>query len=120
VIHSGHNHPLHSKQQPNTSRYKKEDPVSFTQCTVLHSPADSNVVELTIPPLSVYSYETKQWTIPAPARVKNTHYDIVLGISTKNMDMDAVEAIVVTIHHNLQESLAVKSEVSKQLRKRHF
>ncbi|KAF9138834.1 hypothetical protein BGX30_008713 [Mortierella sp. GBA39] len=55
--------------------------------------------------------EYLKWTIPAPPRVKNNHYDIVLGVSTKNMDMDAVEAIVITIHHNLPDSLSVKSEV---------
>ncbi|KAG0282581.1 hypothetical protein BGZ96_000325 [Linnemannia gamsii] len=79
-------------------------------------------VEGTQPPIAFKATtEYLKWTIPAPPRVKNTHYDIVLGISTKNMDMDAVEAIVVTIHHNfsaslathldLPEPLAVKSEV---------
>lgn len=69
-------------------------------------------VEETQPPIAFKATtEYLKWTIPAPPRVKNTHYDIVLGISTKNMDMNAVEAIVVTIHHSLPDSLAVKSEV---------
>ncbi|KAF9910951.1 hypothetical protein EC991_005125 [Linnemannia zychae] len=60
-----------------------------------------------------------KWTIPTPSRVKNTHYDIVLGISTKNLDLDAVEAIVITVLHNIGDSPAGKSEVitSQELRR---
>ncbi|KAG0355638.1 hypothetical protein BGX24_006610, partial [Mortierella sp. AD032] len=52
------------------------------------------------------------WTIPAPTpSVKRTHYDVVLGISTENLNLDAVEAIIITIQHKLGDDSTAKSEV---------
>ncbi|KAG0281176.1 hypothetical protein BGZ95_006229 [Linnemannia exigua] len=63
-------------------------------------------VEKPRPPISLAS-ATKylKWAILGPTPpVKRTHYDIVLGISTENLDLDAIEAIVITIQHKTDAS----------------
>ncbi|KAF9948802.1 hypothetical protein BGZ72_009352 [Mortierella alpina] len=52
-----------------------------------------------------------KWTIPTPYGVKSADYDVVLGISAKSMNLDAIEAIVITVFHNNGDSRAAKSEV---------
>ncbi|KAF9961610.1 hypothetical protein BGZ72_002924 [Mortierella alpina] len=60
-----------------------------------------------------------KWTIPTPSGVKSADYNIILGISAEDMNLDAVEAIVITIFHNIGDSPAGKSEVitSEELRR---
>ncbi|KAF9932264.1 hypothetical protein FBU30_008559 [Linnemannia zychae] len=59
-----------------------------------------------------------KWTLPVPAASKSgskvkkqDHFDIVLGVSVKDLDFDAVEAIVITVHHNTEDSSVLKSEM---------
>ncbi|KAF9118131.1 hypothetical protein BGW39_001457, partial [Mortierella sp. 14UC] len=89
--------------------------------------SDQIVYELLLRPVketcSPITFETSfdylRWTIPTPPRVKKTHYDIVLGISANDLILDAVEAIIITIHHKVQGSSFAKSEVvtSHELRR---
>ncbi|KAK3841069.1 MAG: hypothetical protein J3R72DRAFT_475740 [Linnemannia gamsii] len=78
-------------------------------------------VEGTHPPITL-TCATKylKWTILEPTPpIKQTHYDIVLGISTKNLNLDAVEAIIITIQHEIRDQKSAKSEVitSQELRR---
>ncbi|KAG0375323.1 hypothetical protein BGX24_009247 [Mortierella sp. AD032] len=51
-------------------------------------------------------------TIPVPIPpVKKSHYDIVLGVSTKNLNLDAVEVIIITIQHKIGDNSTANSEV---------
>ncbi|KAG0277790.1 hypothetical protein BGZ95_005339 [Linnemannia exigua] len=73
------------------------------------------------PPITLTS-ATKylKWTIPIPTPpVKRTHYDVVLGIATKNLNLDAIEAIIITIEHKRGDDSIAKSEVitSQELRR---
>ncbi|KAK3844059.1 MAG: hypothetical protein J3R72DRAFT_506436 [Linnemannia gamsii] len=70
-------------------------------------------VEEKRPPITLTS-ATKylKWNIPVPTPpVKKAHYDIVLGVSTKNLDLKAVEAIIITIQHKIGDDSTAKSEV---------
>ncbi|KAG0059353.1 hypothetical protein BGZ89_000472 [Linnemannia elongata] len=51
-----------------------------------------------------------KWTIPTPSRVKCTHYDVVLGVSTKNLHLDTVEAIIITVQRSPNRYTSAKSE----------
>ncbi|KAF9981412.1 hypothetical protein BGZ75_007333 [Mortierella antarctica] len=82
---------------------------------LLLRPVDEKQLPIAFKPTAKYL----KWTIPTPSGVKSTDYDIVLGISTKNLKLDAVEAIVFTFVHNIGDSPAEKSEViaSQELRR---
>ncbi|KAG0274617.1 hypothetical protein BGZ95_009621 [Linnemannia exigua] len=82
---------------------------------LLLQPVEETRLPITFKPITNYL----KWTIPTPPRVKKSHYDIVLGISAKTMDLDAVEAIVITVIHNIGDSPLGKSEVitSQELRR---
>jgi hypothetical protein len=47
-----------------------------------------------------------------PPGAKKTHYNVVLGISIKDLKLDVVEAIIIAKHQRFQGSSFVKSEVS--------
>ncbi|KAH7058253.1 hypothetical protein BKA57DRAFT_433314 [Linnemannia elongata] len=51
-----------------------------------------------------------KWTILTPSRVKCTHYDVVLGVSTKNLHLDTVEAIIITVQRSPNRYTSAKSE----------
>ncbi|KAF9949641.1 hypothetical protein BGZ72_008601 [Mortierella alpina] len=82
---------------------------------LLLRPVDEKQLPIAFKPTAKYL----KWTIPTPSGVKSADYDIVLGISTKNLKLDAVEAIVFTFFHNIGDSPAEKSEViaSQELRR---
>ncbi|KAK3841087.1 MAG: hypothetical protein J3R72DRAFT_445923, partial [Linnemannia gamsii] len=82
---------------------------------LLLRPVEETRLPITFKPTTNYL----KWTIPSPPRVKKTHYDIVLGISTKSMNLNKVEAIIITVLHNIGDSPAGKSEVitSQELRR---
>ncbi|KAG0314981.1 hypothetical protein BGZ97_008771 [Linnemannia gamsii] len=53
-----------------------------------------------------------KWTILTPSRVQSAHYDVVLGISTKRLNLDTVEAIIITVqYYPSRYTSAAKSEV---------
>ncbi|OAQ30960.1 hypothetical protein K457DRAFT_124668 [Linnemannia elongata AG-77] len=70
-----------------------------------YKPVEEYATSLTEIPFSIY------WTILTPSRVKCTHYDVVLGVSTKNLHLDTVEAIIITVQRSPSRSTPAKSEV---------
>ncbi|KAF9079161.1 hypothetical protein BGX23_004875, partial [Mortierella sp. AD031] len=55
------------------------------------------------------------WTVPVPVpRARKSHYDVVLGISTKNLNLDAIEAIVITTDEEVRGLDTFRSEVITQ------
>ncbi|KAG0362312.1 hypothetical protein BGX24_005129, partial [Mortierella sp. AD032] len=79
-------------------------------------PADELVLqpvkEIHLPITLTSATKYLKLTIPAPTPpVKRTHYDVVLGISTSNLNQEAIEAIIITIQHKVGDDSTAKSEV---------
>ncbi|KAF9101024.1 hypothetical protein BGX29_006078, partial [Mortierella sp. GBA35] len=53
-----------------------------------------------------------KWSVPVPtSRARKNHHDVVLGISTKNLNLDAIEAIVMTTDEEVRGLDTFRSEV---------
>ncbi|KAG0208473.1 hypothetical protein BGX33_006231, partial [Mortierella sp. NVP41] len=52
-----------------------------------------------------------KWSVPVPtSRARKNHHDVVLGISTKNLNLDAIEAIVMTTDEEVRGLDTFRSE----------
>ncbi|KAF9091591.1 hypothetical protein BGX23_005029, partial [Mortierella sp. AD031] len=53
-----------------------------------------------------------KWSVPVPtSRARKNHHDVVLGISTKNLNLNAIEAIVMTTDEEVRGLDTFRSEV---------